>query len=133
MLRQVCRADFTISFDQISDMFCLLRQHRGLGLAAPQVGIDARFFVTEWREMFSNPQIVKASTETSLVEEGCLSLPGQWYKVRRFNWIELRSGARYHGLRAQVIQHEIDHLDGRLISDYLDPFPASLREDQVNK
>lgn len=117
MLRTICRADFSISFEQVAEMFRLLRQRDALGLAAPQVGIAARFFVTEWREMFINPEIVERAPETVLMEEGCLSIPGQWFMVQRYPWIRLRSGAIYQGVRAQVIQHECDHLNGILISD----------------
>lgn len=117
MLQRPCRVDFTIGFDQVSDMFSRMRQHDGLGLSAPQVGIDARFFVTEWREMFSNPKIVRHADDLVLMEEGCLSIPGQWFQVLRYPWIELASGAIYSGVRAQVIQHECNHLDGILIPE----------------
>ena len=56
ILRKVCRPDFTITADEISQMFLLMREKNGLGLAAPQVGIDARLFVTGWGEVFVNPR-----------------------------------------------------------------------------
>ena len=58
ILRTRCRPDFVIRGGLIGQMFDLLRQYGGLGLAAPQVGIDARFFVTAWGEVFVDPRIV---------------------------------------------------------------------------
>ena len=55
VLRKVCRADFVIGDKTLDRMFALMREKGGLGLAAPQVGIDARLFVTEWGEVFVNP------------------------------------------------------------------------------
>ena len=56
ILRKVCRPDFMLTADDINQMLCLLEETGGLGLAAPQVGIDARFFVTDWGEVFVNPR-----------------------------------------------------------------------------
>ena len=59
ILHHVCRSDSTVSLDEIRQMFLLMREQNGLGLAAPQVGIDARLFVTHWGEIFVNPKIVQ--------------------------------------------------------------------------
>jgi peptide deformylase len=116
ILRTVCRSDFSIDVADINQMFELMRAKGGLGLAAPQVGIDARLFVTGWGQVFVDPQIVVARDER-LVPEGCLSLPGVEVQALRFNNIVLANGERFEGLQAQVIQHEIGHLNGILITD----------------
>jgi len=105
ILRKVCRADFEISVET-----------KGLGLAASQVGIDARFFVTAWGEVFVNPRVVETGRPVRSTE-GCLSLPGVTAQVGRWNHIRLADGRVYNGTRALVVQHEIDHLDGILITD----------------
>lgn len=114
ILRKVCRPDFTITREQINEMFALMYHHRGL--AAPQVGIDARLFVTDWGEVFINPRIVSFRDNSSHTE-GCLSLPGVVRNVQRWQTIELATGRIFHGERAYVIQHEMDHLIGVLITD----------------
>ena len=117
ILRKVCRSDFTITADAINRMLCLLKENGGLGLAAPQVGIDARLFVTEWGEVFINPRVVGIAKPIR-VTEGCLSLPGVTATVDRWAKIRLADGRIYEGQRAGVILHEIDHLDGVLITDF---------------
>ena len=117
ILRKVCRPDFTVTADEIDQMFFLMREKNGLGLAAPQVGIDARFFVTEWGEVFVNPRGVDIAGPIR-VTEGCLSLPGVMAAVARWAKIRLADGRIYEGQQAVVILHEIDHLDGVLITDF---------------
>ena len=117
ILRKVCRPDFTITADAINQMLCLLKENGGLGLAAPQVGIDARLFVTEWGEVFINPRVVGIAGPTRATE-GCLSLPGVTATIDRWAKIRLADGRIYVGQRAVVILHEFDHLDGVLITDF---------------
>ena len=117
ILRKVCRSDFTITADEINQMLSLLEEIGGLGLAAPQVGIDARLFVTEWREVFINPRVVRIAGPIR-VTEGCLSLPGVTATIDRWAKIRLADGRIYEGQQAVVILHEIDHLDGVLITDF---------------
>ena len=102
-------------------MFRLMRDKGGLGLAAPQVGIDARMFITHWGEIFVNPVIWSGDCMIDS-REGCLSLPGVIRVKRRFNKITLIDSNRveskvYEGEQAIVIQHECDHLKGTLITD----------------
>ncbi len=103
----------------------------GGGLAAPQVGIGRRFFVYQTEDgprIAINPEIVDSSGETA-VEEGCLSIPGVPFEVVRAEVVTLRAldldGAEYlvdaGGYEARMFQHEIDHLDGVLAIDRLDP------------
>lgn len=110
-LSRVCRRDFTVSMDDINQMFFLLREHGGFGLAAPQVDIDARFFVTTWGDIFVNPRIVNGGRPIKITEQ-CLSLPGETYEVKRWSRIKLATGQVFKGIKAVVIQHECDHLDG---------------------
>ena len=81
------------------------------------MGIDARFFVTEWGEVFVNLRVVGNASPTC-VTEGCLSLPGVTAAVDRWAKIRLADGHIYEGQQAVAIQHEIDHLDGVLITDF---------------
>lgn len=106
----------------------LKNQPEGAGLAAPQVGISMRMFVAQTENgprVFVNPEITKKSKETENLEEGCLSLPGIWLKVKRAKEAELEGvdingqklKIKTRGLFARIIQHEIDHLNGVLIID----------------
>lgn len=130
VLREVAEP-VTIIDDQlkqmIKDMFETMVQAKGLGLAAPQVGIRQRFFIIEFDEhkwVFINPKILKASGKES-AEEGCLSVLGLREIVQRASKVTCRAtdlnGSEFEveaeGLMARAIQHEIDHLDGVLFVD----------------
>jgi peptide deformylase len=107
---------------------------KGRGLAAPQVGVAKRLFVmdTTWKSadpspmIFVNPEIVGASPASAVGEESCLSIPGRSFRVARPVWVEviwisvngIKNKARFHGIGAVCVCHEIDHLDGRLIVDH---------------
>ena len=108
--------DFVLKADTIQQMVHLLEETGGLGLAAPQVGIDARLFVTVWGEVFVNPTIVRREGEVRC-QEGCLSLPGVTRLKKRCRSVVLADGRIFEGEQAIVIQHETDHLDGILITD----------------
>ncbi len=116
ILHHVCRSDFTISLDDINQMFFLMREKNGLGLAAPQVGIDARLFITHWSQVFVNPEIV-GTRDAYFPTEGCLSLPDTFVRKRRYYEITLAEGQTFRGPEAHIIQHEIDHLNGVLLTD----------------
>ncbi len=106
----------------------------GIGLAAPQVGAPLRLAVVDLMAneapapiALINPEIVAASEELAIREEGCLSLPGQYadvsrparVKVRYFDQQGARREIEAEGLLAVCLQHEIDHLDGILFVDHL--------------
>jgi peptide deformylase len=131
ILRSVChpveRFDGWLS-NVLDEMLSLMRLNRGIGLAAPQVGIAKRFFVAQIGRQsmcLVNPMIVARSGSGRLAE-GCLSLPEVSVNVQRDLQIEVegfdaRGQRRRHaleGLWARVAQHEIDHLDGILICDH---------------
>ncbi len=103
-------------------------EHSGIGLAAPQVGISAQLIVADIGEglyKLVNPKIVKRQGSQA-IQEGCLSLPGVCIKVRRAKqvWVEALDEnncpvkIEAKDLFACVLQHEIDHLEGKLIVDY---------------
>lgn len=113
----------------IASMFETMYEQKGVGLAAPQVGINEQIFVVDTgKEAFAviNPQIIN-STGTEISEEGCLSIPHLLVNVKRAKELEVefvdennkRVRARVSGLLAKVFQHESDHLQGKLITDYL--------------
>jgi peptide deformylase len=117
----------------ISDMTETMYDEVGIGLAAPQVGISLRLIVIadeDGRDVQAllNPAIVERGGEVT-GEEGCLSIPGVFAPVARAAWVkvEARSVAGRpltidaRGLRARVLQHEIDQLDGVLFIDRVDP------------
>ncbi len=103
----------------------------GIGLAAPQVGRNERFFVVHLDQMdplvFINPEIIGTSEELSSYEEGCLSIPGMYGDVKRPAAIQIQAwnqkGRPFKleadGLLATCIQHEFDHLNGKLFIDHL--------------
>lgn len=101
----------------------------GVGLAAPQIGLSLRICIALLHGkvgVFINPQIIWRSAEKEIVEEGCLSLPNTWVPVPRSRAITVRFQNRrgkeeerkLENLPARILQHEIDHLDGILITDY---------------
>ncbi len=102
----------------------------GIGLAAPQVGRNERFFVCHIGEeplVFINPEITATSEAMSPYEEGCLSIPGVYYEVLRPSEIEIQAWSlkgrpfkmELGGLLATCFQHELDHLNGVLFIDRL--------------
>jgi peptide deformylase len=141
--RPMTAADFTPAFQQlIDDMFETMYAAPGIGLAASQVDVHQRFMVIDVSEeknqprVFVNPQIV-SSDGSQVHQEGCLSVPGVFADVSRHERIVVQALDR-HGeafelaadeLLAVCIQHEMDHLDGRLFVDYLSP----LKRDMVRR
>lgn len=116
----------------IQAMYETLEEAEGIGLAAPQVGVDKRFFIVSLpdgtKREFINPEITGMSVETNPYEEGCLSLPGVYHDVVRPSKVIISAQdangnpftLKASGLMARVIQHEYDHLDGVLFIDHLD-------------
>ena len=118
----------------IDDMFETMKDEKGIGLAATQVNVHKRVVVMDVSEdqdeprVFVNPTIVEKDG-TTVSEEGCLSVPGNYAKVDRAKTIKVsaldRDGESFEleaeGLLAICIQHELDHLDGKLFVDYLSP------------
>ena len=121
----------------IEDMFETMYEAHGVGLAAPQIGLGIRLFVVDgepldedlkgFKKVFINPTILEEEGEDWSYEEGCLSIPGVRYEVERpfkltleyfdENWE--KKTEEFDGLRARIIQHEYDHIEGVLFVDYL--------------
>lgn len=110
----------------IKKMSKVTKRERGYALAAPQVGVSLRIFTCLPRflnEVLINPEIIEYSDHKVLMEEGCLSIPGYRVEVLRPESIHLKAidltgseiDIEAEGLFARVIQHELDHLDGKLI------------------
>mmetsp|Transcript_20144 Transcript_20144/g.42176 ORF Transcript_20144/g.42176 Transcript_20144/m.42176 type:complete len:274 (-) Transcript_20144:31-852(-) len=121
------------------EMFMVMYAANGVGLAAPQVGVNKRVMVynpsgdkKKWMEetVFVNPRVTATSDSRGVEEEGCLSFPGMQGKVERPKWIKVEGlnikgkklKKKFTGFEARVFQHEYDHLDGvcyidRLVDD----------------
>ncbi|MFH1878775.1 MAG: peptide deformylase [Candidatus Omnitrophota bacterium] len=125
------------NFDQelksiLKKMADIMYVSQGIGLASTQVGLGSSIFVVDEGKgliNFINPEIIESSEEKSGMEEGCLSLPGVQVCVYRPVAVKIRAQdengkffvKRYDGLMAKAVQHENDHLNGKLIIDYLNP------------
>lgn len=141
----------------IDNMFETMEKSRGVGLAAPQIGKSIRLFVIDstrmydegeenegLREVFINAKIIDESGDEWGYEEGCLSIPGIRDDVYREETILVQYYDRnfkfqekeFDGLTARVIQHEYDHIEGKLFIDYLKPLKKSMlkgRLDDISK
>ena len=130
-LRKVCKEVKNINARTkilIDDMLDTMYEARGVGLAAPQVGILRRICVIDVMDgdpiILINPEIIETAGEQT-DEEGCLSIPGKCASVTRADYVKVKSFdmelnpviIEGEGLRARALQHEIDHLDGVLYGD----------------
>lgn len=133
------RANPVQSFDErlarlAAVMIEVMDREDGVGLAATQLGVLTRLIV--WRDpegddirVFANPEILEESASCTAANEGCLSVPGATVEVSRADEIlvstcdlqGLRAEFRLEGLAARIVQHEVDHLEGRLILDRASP------------
>lgn len=118
----------------VNDMFDTMREENGIGLAATQVDVHKRVVVMDIsedqnnRHVFINPEIVEMEGKI-ISEEGCLSVPNNYAKVERAEHVVVKAldidGNAFtleaDGLLAICIQHELDHLKGKLFVDYLSP------------
>ena len=131
----------------IDDMLATMYEEKGVGLAATQVNIHQRIVVMDTSEdsdepmILINPEIIACSEETSINEEGCLSVPGTYAKVDRHDACTVkaldRQGKEFTlnatGLQSICIQHEIDHLNGILFVDYLSPLKRQRIQKKLEK
>ncbi len=134
----------------ISDMFETMYKADGIGLAAPQVGKSIRLLVVDatslkddkpelmdFKRVFINPQIANNTNDTVISEEGCLSVPGVRENVQRYTNITVRyldenfqeKTEELNGFKARIVQHELDHLNGKLFTDRI----SGLKKHLVNK
>ncbi len=124
----------------LDDMFETMYAAPGIGLAATQVDTHERFMIIDVSEerdaplVFVNPVIRRRSAELRAHQEGCLSIPGIFADVTRADGIAVEALDRHgkpfalevDGLLATCIQHEVDHLDGKLFIDHLSPLKRAL-------
>ena len=132
------------------DMLDTMYDAPGIGLAAPQVGVLSRVLVMDCVKdpdqepepmVLINPEVIEASEELASYEEGCLSIPEQYAEVQRpaevkVRWMDLEGAQReahFDGLWATCVQHEIDHLNGKLFIDYLKPLRRQLITRKMQK
>jgi peptide deformylase len=144
----------------IADMWETLENANGVGLAAPQVNKPIRLFLVDStrsfddltnqekeqsldypgiREVFINPTILSYSQEKWVDEEGCLSIPGLTEQVERSVSISIQyrntnfetCTETFHGITARMIQHEYDHIEGKLYLDYLNPLKRRLLKNKL--
>jgi peptide deformylase len=132
------------------DMLETMYDAPGIGLAAPQVGQLVRMMVMDCVKdddaaprpmVLVNPEIVWSSDDSSVYEEGCLSIPDHFAEVTRpasvrVRWTGLDGAAQeeqFSGLWATCVQHEIDHLNGRLFIDYLSPIKRGMITRKMEK
>ena len=135
-IRQLCK-----------DMLETMYDAPGIGLAATQVNVHKRLLVCDVSEeqnqplIFINPEIQESSEEQSTYEEGCLSVPGYFEKVDRPDTVTIQAlnqeGESFtmemDGILATCVQHEIDHLNGKLFVDYISPMKRSRIRSKLEK
>ena len=131
------------------DMLETMYDAPGIGLAAPQIGVLERVLVMDCADkdeelspmIMFNPEILLSSDEENIHEEGCLSIPDQYAEVTRpaevkVGWLD-RDGNQqereFAGLWATCVQHEIDHLNGKLFIDYLKPLKRQMITRKMQK
>ena len=134
--------DYSKLKELIENMYETMYASRGVGLAAPQVGLSIRLFVIDcspfsedepdlkgFKKTFINPEIILEEGEEWFFNEGCLSIPEVREEVERKSKITIRycdedfieHTESFEGLAARVIQHEFDHVEGILFTEYLSP------------
>jgi len=153
VLREIAKPitkDFPNIKELIENMFETMRKADGIGLAAPQVGISIRVFVIDVSSIdeektpdlkgkpktavLINPEIIERSANIESKEEGCLSLPEIHEKVPRPNKIKIKyldenfvaHTEEHDGFFARVIQHEYDHIEGKVFTDSISPLRKQL-------
>ncbi len=132
------------------DMLETMYDAPGIGLAAPQIAVNARIFVMDCVKedaatpepmVLINPLVIWSSEDMNVYEEGCLSIPDQFAEVERptsvkVSWTNLDGKEvqeTFDGLWATCAQHEIDHLDGKLFIDYLKPLKRQMITRKMQK
>ncbi|WP_028388165.1 peptide deformylase [Legionella fairfieldensis] len=130
----------------IEDMFETMYHAKGVGLAAPQIGVGLRLSVIDvigdkkQQLVLVNPEIIAAEGEAEY-EEGCLSVPGAYDKVKRARKVTIQALDRFgkvfemsgEGLLGECFQHEIDHLNGKLFVDLLSPLKRAMARRKLDK
>lgn len=137
----------------IQNMFETMKHADGVGLAAPQIGLSIRLVVVDLsvykdehpefenvKNIYINPHILEADGEEISMEEGCLSLPGIHETVKRYNRIHVKymdenfveHDEVVEGYLARVMQHEFDHLEGKMFIDHISPLRKQMIKGKLN-
>ncbi|MFC3182901.1 peptide deformylase [Cypionkella sinensis] len=131
-----------------ADMLETMYDAPGIGLAAPQIGVMKRIIVMDCIKdgppepmALLNPEVLWSSEDLGSYEEGCLSIPDQYAEVKRpssvkVGWMDLDGAPQerlFTGLWATCVQHEIDHLNGKLFIDYLGPLKRQMITRKMEK
>ena len=130
----------------IDDMFDTMYAAKGVGLAAPQIGLNIRLSVVDvigdksQQLVLANPEIIASEGQVEY-QEGCLSVPSVYDTVHRAEKVTLRAQNKFgeffemnaEGLLGECFQHEIDHLNGKLFVDLLSPLKRSMARKKLNK
>ncbi len=152
-LKKICEpvTEFNKSLAELADdMLETMYDAPGIGLAGPQIGVMKRIFVIDCVKeddvapdpmVIINPEITHSSEELGVYEEGCLSIPNQFAEVTRPKIIRLKwqdlDGAEYEDefddLWSTCMQHEFDHLNGKLFIDYLKPLKRQMITRKMQK
>jgi peptide deformylase len=152
-LKKVCDpvADLSDDLRKLADdMLETMYDAPGIGLAAPQIGVLQRVIVMDCVKdegeapnpmVMFNPEVLQGSDEMNVYEEGCLSIPDQYAEVERpkmvkVGWLDINGNPQeqeFDGLWATCVQHEIDHLNGKLFIDYLKPLKRQMITRKMQK
>lgn len=136
----------------VLDMFETMHAANGVGLAAPQIGLNLRLFVvdgttlteeptlSDFKKIFVNATILKMTGEPWTFEEGCLSIPHIRQDIDRPEKIRIQyfdeqwkaHEEDFDGMKARIIQHEYDHIEGKLFIDYLTPLKKRMLKGKLN-
>ncbi|MBR5475737.1 MAG: peptide deformylase [Bacteroidaceae bacterium] len=137
----------------IQDMFETVEQAEGIGLAAPQIGLPIRLVIidltpladespeyADFKKVYINAHIIETSEETDSMDEGCLSLPGIHEKVTRPSRIHVQymdenfveHDEWVDGFLARVMQHEFDHLEGKVFVDRISPLRRQMNKNRLS-
>jgi peptide deformylase len=136
----------------INDMFETMYAASGIGLAAPQIGKSIRVFIvdgtsledekdmSDFKKVFINPVLLSADGEPWPFEEGCLSIPSIREDVLRPEMVKIQyydenwnlKDETYDRVKARIIQHEYDHIEGRLFIDYLSPLKKKMLKGKLS-
>ncbi|MEO5600843.1 MAG: peptide deformylase [Cyclobacteriaceae bacterium] len=136
----------------VDDMYETLHGANGIGLAAPQIGKSVRLFIVDgtsleedpamdnFKKVFVNPVLIEELGNPWEFEEGCLSIPNIREKISRKGQLKIRYydenwnlfEEEYDGMKARIIQHEYDHIEGKMFVDYLTPLKKRLLKGKLS-
>lgn len=136
----------------VEDMYETLHGANGIGLAAPQIGKSVRLFIVDgtsleddpamdnFKKIFVNPVLIEELGNPWEFEEGCLSIPNIREKISRKGQLKIRYydenwnafEEEYDGMKARIIQHEYDHIEGKMFVDYLTPLKKRLLKGKLS-